>query len=507
MVASTGLTHDSRHLCRMVPNRFSPLYFACARLRQQILGVAGRMVQTRGPWRCVFSKRGTAPPLASLKPLCVTGARLPEHEEKPASLTEGADLSSLCGGNDGASCDGSEGRDAALQPVQAVGTMDVTRNSECGEDAAAAGIVRGGKEPRRVVASNGNGRIGSDAVMSEAVSGENNDAGVATKGEGDVDHNHGVSGVVGNDVDAIAEQGEEAEGHFVYLNMVTGEVTREPPPELVAQSEEAEKAGGFLIFIPSHCFVGAAPASGAAAAAIASTASQTWKPAAELASGAGAFPEAACGGLSGGKLGEECRASASGEEDGLAGDNGDGRIPSSLASPEATHARQHSSSGDEAWHRLGGMSEPGMALVASRQSSGTATPGGGASFATSVGTPVDARPNFSASMAPVAYGGDSLSLTIDLSQGGAVVPSGAGEKGRVGDGCTGDGLAVATGVAGAVEAKVWACLVCTLENAMKVRRCQACCTARPESSGSQVQREYRRRDFVFVVRVVFFGTQ
>lgn len=427
----------------------------------------------------------------------MTSARPPEHEEEPASLTKGPDLSSLCGGNDGASCDGGEGRDAALQPVEAAGKRGVTRNSGCGEDAAAAGIVRGGEERRRVVASNGNGRVGGDAAMSEAVSGENNDADIATKGEGDVDHNHGVSGVLGNDVDAIAEQGEEAEGHFVYLNMVTGELTREPPPELVAQSEEAEQAGGFLIFIPSHCFVGAAPASGAAAAAIASSALQTWKPAAALASAAEALPEAACGGLSGGKLGEECRASTSGEEDGLVGDNGDGRIPSSLASPEATHARQHSSSGDEAWHRLGGMSEPGMTLAASRQSSGTATPGGGASLATSVGSPVDARPTFSASMAPAAYGGDSLSLTIDLSQESAVVPSGAGEQSRVGDGCTGDGSSVATGVAGAVEAKVWACLVCTLENAMKVRRCQACCTARPESSGSQVQREYRRRDFVF----------
>lgn len=61
---------------------------------------------------------------------------------------------------------------------------------------------------------------------------------------------------------------------ILYLNPATSETTRVPPPELLAQSEEADEAGGYLIFVPSSVFVAAAVgargrAGGVAAAATA----------------------------------------------------------------------------------------------------------------------------------------------------------------------------------------------------------------------------------------------
>lgn len=514
------------------------------------------MVRTHGPWRCVFSKAGTtAPPPASRKPRDDAGVIPPKQEEVPASLTRGADLGNRCRDNNDA-CDGGARRDAAaaaaaLQPGRrAVDTQGVTRSSRCGEDDAAAaataavGIVRGGGGRKRgVVTSNGNGsRVGSDdAVMSEAGSGESGAAGVTAEGTvvdvgGD---NHGVDdGAVGGDVDAAAELGEEGEEYFVYVNMVTGEVTREPPTELVARSEEAEQAGDFLIFVPSHSFVGAAASASASAsnaatvAAVASSASQAWKLASQLASATAeeAFSEDACGGGSppGDKLGEECGAErgAGGGSNGLAGDSrgGDGYLLTAVAAstpPEAAHvARQHNNgssgtSGGEAWHRLGSLSEPGMTPAASRQPLDTGTSAGAAANAANaaaaemvatsgVGTPpVGARPAVSGS-APTAGGvggvgvggGDPFALTIDLSEASAVAAAslGAGEKRRAGNDCTVDGLAVAPGEAGAgagagagaAEVGGWACSMCTLKNAMKVRRCEVCSAPKPKSLGLQV---------------------
>ncbi|CAN0517357.1 unnamed protein product, partial [Ectocarpus sp. 12 AP-2014] len=44
----------------------------------------------------------------------------------------------------------------------------------------------------------------------------------------------------------------------VYLNTATMETVREPPAELLALADQAESAGNYLVFVPSHRFVAAA---------------------------------------------------------------------------------------------------------------------------------------------------------------------------------------------------------------------------------------------------------
>lgn len=55
--------------------------------------------------------------------------------------------------------------------------------------------------------------------------------------------------------DEATESGIQQEELLIYLNSTTGDTSRDPPPELVAQSMEAENAGEYLVFVPCRTFV------------------------------------------------------------------------------------------------------------------------------------------------------------------------------------------------------------------------------------------------------------
>lgn len=56
------------------------------------------------------------------------------------------------------------------------------------------------------------------------------------------------------DAGAVLSEVLTGDEGILYVNQDTGEATRDPPPELVARSEEAEQAGDYLVFVPYRSF-------------------------------------------------------------------------------------------------------------------------------------------------------------------------------------------------------------------------------------------------------------
>lgn len=250
----------------------------------QILGIAGRMVRTRGPWRCVFSRGqdtpAPAPAPASPSPSCDIPPR-PASEAPEEGLA--ADVGSHGGGNGGAVPggvpDGVGGdRESSSAPREAVDEGA----SAAGVDGPipAGGLEKSGDENGRdPVEAVGRSRVdqrgpppGSDNGSRPDSSGARSDGAEAEASPEGVGLPRGPrrrSPTEDDDGDS-AEQGapEEdelgppdalragaAEEGVLYLNQRTGETSRDAPPELVSLSEEAERAGEYLVFVPCRSFV------------------------------------------------------------------------------------------------------------------------------------------------------------------------------------------------------------------------------------------------------------
>ncbi|CAM9620456.1 unnamed protein product [Ectocarpus sp. 12 AP-2014] len=448
----------------------------------EILGVAGRLVRTRGPWRCIFSQgrqplasvgkvrsEGTA---AAAAAAAATAAGVMRRTEGCKSVRERA-LSSA--GGDGFERNG--GRTS----------NGVGKSNGGGVDAAATvgGDGRSGSE--------GTQELSVVAAAAAAAAAADGRSGFGGGGEGG-DRRGGQEEGARPVREPRAEQGP------VYLNTATMETVREPPAELVALADQAESAGDYLVFVPSHGFVAAA---------------------------AGAVPASASSHNS-----NVAAAPA------LSHSNSNTDVDSNGSNPAAASAFSHNSSNmdadsnaavavarmSEAAPAVGAAAERVLQVVAaagescSPPSSTTAvnagTGSGGAAAAAAAALGSNTRCNsqgdqvqgtqqgspLEASMTPSTVakavldvsssssssgrrggsgggGGtwDRLSSlpTIDLSQGVASAPLDVENVGG------------ARGNAAVTIAATWTCVACTLTNKARRTTCELCGTSRPKASSQQ----------------------
>lgn len=393
------------------------------------------MVRTRGPWRGVFSRGALT-----------SGARRSD-EGGACTAKEGPPTPATSADNPGSSGPASAvtGREGCLLLPPSSSSLSSLTSGVAGEGAGTAVVeaVSGGGE-----------KSGGDDTLSvgchektEAVS----DAERGGGGGGSPSSRRGDTPPA--DAPPLEEMG------MVYYNTATGESAREPPAELVAQAEEADKAGGYLIFVPCRKFV-AAMASSSAAAANSSTSTPRVLEAA-FAAGSGVGPLLRTAGRSNAtRSSGDVRKPAEGRGRGEGGNKQNGLTLNVLSTPAPLVAVDESAAqGGDCGGSGGGA---GMWDRLSVVSTGT--------------TP-------SHPCVPLP--------TIDLSQGAPARPllvgndAGGGSGGR---GCSGkDEVTVVDGGAGTKAAEdTWACVACTLKNGVHLSACEVCGEARPKTFRSQV---------------------
>ncbi|CAM9464474.1 unnamed protein product [Laminaria digitata] len=393
----------------------------------RILGVAGKMVRTGGPWRCVFSTGALS-----------SGAR---GNEAGAAKEEPLTSASSAGGpgaNGPATASALGGRESRLllPPSSSSSSLSPLLSPPLG-------VARGGGASTAIVgpvaaseATSEGGTFSVECHGSAAV-GDAERGGAGGGGSG--------SGPSSRGVDAPTLEGEG----IVYLNAATGETVREPPAELVAQAEEAEKAGDYLVFIPCRSFVAAVMASSStavAAAAVISTPSIQRMSGAASAVGSGAEPLLPTAGR---------RSNTAGSRD------------------------------DDGW-TLNQLSTPSP-LVANAPAAPGGSGGGG------VGT-WDRLSVVSAAGTTPSHPRVSLP-TIDLSQGAPAPPPllvvDDGDGGSAGSGSGGGGSGkggvevVGVGARTGAAEEIWTCVACTLQNGVRHVVCEVCRKARPKTFRSQ----------------------
>lgn len=247
---------------------------------RQILGVAGRMVRTRGPWRCVFSN--------GREPLSSAATAGPGAEEKQKVETPaGASILAGTGARRGDSSSG------------------IVSSNGHTNDAASSGDAQDG---RRTAASGGDG---GGCVVDCGGGGGNDSTGV---GDGEMD---------------VVPAEALRKGGLVYLNTATGETVREPPAELVSRAEEADSAGEYLVFVPSRSFVEAAEAAAglsAAASAVGAAAENALRAVADAGTSSSASGGDDCAGRNGTVADKRRREEEEGSQQRA-------RLPSSLEAP------------------------------------------------------------------------------------------------------------------------------------------------------------------------------
>lgn len=324
----------------------------------------------------------------------------------------------------------------------------------------------------------------------------------------------------------IAPEGAGAEAgavaledpRILYLNPDTGETTRVPPPELLAQSEAAEKSGGYLVFVPSRAFVASTtPSTPSVSSSLSVKSSETATDSVEQ--GLPRLDSARCAdGVVASSGGTNSWSSSSGAEvvavaapvPPAATLNHDASIPRSSDSntPAIDASRQQ---GEETWDRL----------AASRNDGGSSS-GGSNGFTctasseksprlmvTRNGHGVTRGMEEDAGSASANTGVTSPELTtknvpvIDLSQGGIDGSKDAVRQGEgVGDEVDRGGHDASRGVGGKsgvaatgesegadpVPAAVgWACGMCTLQNRAGARFCAVCRNPRPKDNSNKVR--------------------
>lgn len=409
---------------------------------RQILGVAGRMVRTRGPWRCVFSNGGHAGGAVSFSPagaasVAAAEAALPlkgDGGHQP-SATSSSTTTVTTTGNEG-----SEGADYATAGnglgerqggVQAKAVVAVDEE---------AGRLEGGREGRACDGS-GPGRVPPEALR---------------------------------------------EGGLVYLNTATGEAVREPPEELVARADEAESAGEYLVFVPSCSFVTAAAAA-AATSVVASPAcsSPSHNNAAEAAAAAAAASRLSEAASAVGAAAESVLQAVVGEprcsakEEAPRPQQADGRAPVAAATCERQRGGKEGEQGPRK-SPLDAPTPPTVAKPVAASSSGVVVSGGDGGRGRETGTGGGGGETW-----------DRLSSLpmIDLSQGPASAPVGVEEEAEAGggEGVGESGAGVAVEGAAVAAVGMWACTVCTLLNKSRLTKCAVCGNCRPKNFGLQQQ--------------------
>lgn len=396
------------------------------------------MVRTRGPWRCVFSRRALA-----------SGARRDEaghvgtaEEEPPTPATSA--------GDPGADAPTSAvvGRvedrlllpppSASLSPVPSPPSGVVAR--EAHSTAVVGPVAAGG-------ATSGGDTLSVRCHGTAAV-------GEAERGDGDGGGGGGgrTSSRGGLDAPPLEEEG------IVYVNAATGESAREPPAELLAQAEEAEKAGGYLVFIPCRNFVAAA------AAAVVGSSSAASAPSIPRMSGAASGV--------GTLLPTAGRSNAAGSRD-------EGRKP--------VGGEEGEGGGEQDRWALNKLSTPSP-LIADAPAAPGGSGGGGGSVET-----WDRLSAVSAAGTTPSHPRVPLPRPIDLSQGAPAPPLLVGRdvdgvSAGSADGGRGKGdVEVLSGGSGTEAARdTWTCVACTLNNGVRHSACVVCGTARPKAFRSQV---------------------
>ena len=386
------------------------------------------MVRTPGPWRCAFSTGALA-----------SGARRNEaggvciaKEEPPAPGTSADDPgasgpTSALGGREGRLLRPPSSSSLSPLPSPPSGAAREGPSTAISGPVAASGATSGGG-----TLSVG---CGGTAAVGDAQSSDGGDGRPSSRGVG---------------APALEEAG------IVYLNAVTGETVREPPAELLAQAEEAEKGGDYLVFIPCRSFVAAVRASSAAAA---TTSTPSTPRISGAAVGSGAEPLLPTAGRSN-----------------TAGSRNDVRKPAGGGGREAG-VKQDGSALNQFF-----TSNP---LVADAP----AAPGGSGDG--SVGT-WDRLSVVSALGTTTSHPRVPRPM-IDLSQGAPAPPpllvghDGDGISAGGGGGSGKDGVEIVGGGAGAEPAEdIWTCPACTLNNGVRYSVCEICKTARPKTFRSQV---------------------
>lgn len=437
--------------------RRSTILTVCRAAPEQILGVAGKLVRTPGPRRCVFStgrlaSKGRRDGLKGVDPA---------NEEHLTSLTTATNSSGS--GRAGADRGGEVGALPSLLP-------------------GAGGSVGGGAGGEKVVSI----ALGGEDKPSARCNGGVVAAGAAKEGGGGGDSCGG--GLKDGVIDALTP-GEEG---LIYLNAATGETTRDAPAELIVQAEEAHSTGEYLVFVPSRSFVAAVASSvssssvgAVVAAATASSTPGKAKTNSAVAAAGGSVSQTVGRSPAAGVSVEQKPAARIGD---AAGELQQGRPPVAPTPPTVTPATRRFDGGGggekgarQAWDRLASVSEPA-----------TTTPSRlGALIPSTAATTYAAGARGSR----LAKTGDRMpaaaAMTIDLSQGVAaplVVQDSGVRDGRGGVDVNGCVVGEADAAARGVTDGVWACVKCTLDNETRVRFCEACGTRKPTTaSGSQVR--------------------
>ncbi|CAN0116413.1 unnamed protein product, partial [Ectocarpus sp. 13 AM-2016] len=485
----------------------------------EILGVAGRLVRTRGPWRCIFSEGRQ--PSASVGEARNNGTPAAAAAVMHPSASVGEVRSN---GNADTAASGAgvmrrtEGcKSAGERALSSAGVDGVERNGGCTSNGV--GKSNGGGVDSAAMIG-GDGRSDSEgtqelSVVAAAVAAAA-DGRAGFGGGGERGDRRG-----GQEEGARPVREPRAERGPVYLNTATMETVREPPAELLALADQAESAGDYLVFVPSHRFVAAA-----AGAVPASASSRNSKVA-----------EAPALSHSSSNMDVDSNGSNPAAASAFSHNSSNMDADSNGSNPAAAPAFSHNSSNmdadrnvavtvarmSEAAPAVGAAAERVLQVVAAAGEScsppssttvvnaGTGSGGAAAAAAaafvsntrrnsrgdqaqdTQQGSPVEASMTPSTVAKAVLDGSSSSSSsgrrgggggggtwdrfsslpTIDLSQGVASAPPDVENAGGAG------------GNAAVTLAATWTCAACTLTNKARRTTCEVCGTSRPKASSQQ----------------------
>lgn len=219
------------------------------------------MVRTRGPWRCVFSKGSAA------RVSVGEAAAGSQKDASPKKSSEDASIPAKDAVNEGTSCrnDGpdkeeSSGESEMHQPCSAAHSDDELAH-QCSKASGQLALVKRKWSP--VSGSDGESRT-VEVVKGGA------DSSLTTDGPSNIPAESETECMEWVDLET-----ETAEEGILYVNQDTGEVTREPPPELLVKTGDAERAGEYLVFVPCRSFVAALREKSSSAAIEADTGGRT----------------------------------------------------------------------------------------------------------------------------------------------------------------------------------------------------------------------------------------
>lgn len=438
----------------------------------QILGVAGRMVRTRGPWRCILSTGVQQAFAGGLHSSSGAKGGSSTEEGKPSATLKATVSSSSHVHRDEGATESGETR-ALLLTSGSTLLEDLADRIGCWSSSSgdrADARAESGKVPlhiedKPVVLSTGDGGV------------------VTVTQDGGCGTCLGTPSVA--ETDAVADQEEEG---VLYLNTVTGEAVREPPAELLALSAEAENVGDYLIFVPSRSFV----------AAVASSSSTVAPSAVSLRQSDSRPPLSAAGSSASFDDGTSAGAGAENEE--VMGLERPGCRPTVAPTPPIVvraAGQCGTGGGGEVWDRLTCMptskTTPVHFCSSEEPTSSTCGGGGGSGSGSDVvlawspplaatavvhGSAVEDGVDTVQSSKVLKQAAPDLPVEIDMSQGSVASPlmaenAGDGDRNREG--------------AGPTEG-VWSCIACTLQNGPRARVCTVCRTAKPKVRESQVIR-------------------